>query len=214
MLMARSARFVKATLALPVEMQPALFVLMLSVSVPLGPALKVIDGVPWPAVMLPLAIDQVYVVPAGPAGTEAGWPAELATTLAGAVIVTVPLVPIVTVCAAVAVQPAFVVTATLYVVVEDCATVIVRVVAPLDHEYAAKPAPASRVKLTFGQVEVGPVIVTVGGAWIGTLVDELPPHEVPLMVMPSVTLPLGPALKVMAVVPWPAVMLPLAMVQA
>ena len=70
------------------------------------------------------------------------------------------------------------------------------------------------MKFTFGQVEAGPVIVTAGGCWIGTFAEELPPQEVPLTVMPSVTLPLAPALKVMAFVPWPAVMLPLAMVQA
>ena len=78
----------------------------------------------------------------------------------------------------------------------------------------AKPAPASRTKFTFGQVEVGPVIVGASACWIGMAAEEVPPHAVPLMVMPSDTLPLGPALKVMVVVPWPAVMLPFAMVQA
>ena len=73
MLMARSARLARATLALPVEMQPPLFTLIPRVSVPLGPAVKVMAFVPWPAVMLPLVIDQAYVVPAGPAGIEAVW---------------------------------------------------------------------------------------------------------------------------------------------
>ena len=134
MLKARSASAVRATFALPVLMQPPLFTLTPRVSVPLGPPVKVIDGVPWPAVMLPLVIDQAYVVPAGPAGTDAVWPGEPAVTLAGAEIGTVPLVAMVTVCEAVPLQPALVVTVTLYVVAAVCETVIVRVVAPFDHE--------------------------------------------------------------------------------
>ena len=49
------------------------------------------------------------------------------------------------------------------------------------------------MKLTFGQVELGPLIVTDGGGWIGTLFDELPLQLPPLMVMPRETFPLGPA---------------------
>ena len=55
-------------------------------------------------------------------------------TLAGAEIATVPLLAIVTICEAVPLQPAPVVTVTLYVVAAVWETVIVRVVAPFDHE--------------------------------------------------------------------------------
>src|SRR3989440_1542290 len=106
MLMARSASAVRATFALPVEMQPALFTLTPRVSVPLGPPVKVIDGVPWPAVMLPFVIDQAYVVPAGPAGTDAVWPGEPAGTLGGAGVGTVAPVALGTVFEAGPPQPA------------------------------------------------------------------------------------------------------------
>jgi hypothetical protein len=48
-----------------------------------------------------------------------------------------PVLAIDTVCVAPALQPALVVTLTLYVVVAVCETVIVRVVAPVDHAYVA-----------------------------------------------------------------------------
>ena len=57
--MERFADAVMETLALPVERQPPLFVLTESVSVPAGPAVKVTALVPWPAVIVPLAIDQL-----------------------------------------------------------------------------------------------------------------------------------------------------------
>ena len=66
--------------------------------------------------------------------------------------------------------------------------------------------------MTFGQVDVGPVMATAGGAWIGTLFDELPLHVPPLMVMPRLTLPLGPAVYWIELVPWPEVIVPLAIV--
>jgi hypothetical protein len=72
MAMERSASVVTATLALPVEMQPPLFVLTDSVIVPFGPAVKVMAFVPWPAVIVAFVADQLYVVPLGPAATEAG----------------------------------------------------------------------------------------------------------------------------------------------
>src|SRR5438477_4206758 len=106
MLMARSARLLRATLALPVEMQPPLFMLMPRVSVPLAPAVKVMAFVPWPAVMLPLVIDQAYVVPAGPAGIEAVWLGEPAVAVAGAEVAAVALLAIVLMCEDVPMQQA------------------------------------------------------------------------------------------------------------
>src|SRR6185369_15924454 len=66
---------------------------------------KVIDGVPWPAVIAPWVIVQSYVVPAGPGGTEAVRPVAFGCADDGAVIVALAPEPRVTVCEAVAVQP-------------------------------------------------------------------------------------------------------------
>jgi hypothetical protein len=62
--------------------------------------------------------------------------------------------------------------------------------------------------------DVGPLIVTVGGAVIGTVALPVLVQEPLVTVMPRVTLPDVPAVKVMAFVPWPAVIVPLPIVQA
>ena len=71
-----------------------------------------------------------------------------------------------------------------------------------------------RVNEAFGQTEAGPVMPTVTAAEIDT--DALPVelHEPEVTLTPRATLPEAPAVKVMALVPWPAVMVPLVMVQA
>src|SRR4051794_13152449 len=56
-------------------------------------------------------------------------------------------------------------------------------------------------------------MTTAGGAWTGTLLDELPLQVPPLMVMPRVTLPLGPAVYWIEFVPWPDAIVPFAIVQ-
>jgi hypothetical protein len=58
--------------------------------------------------------------------------------------------------------------------------VIVCVVAPVDHEYDAKPGPASSVTGVPEQVEVGPVMLTVGSGLTLTVCVSLPLH-VPLL---------------------------------
>src|SRR5438270_133827 len=168
MLMARSARLLRATLALPVEMQPPLFMLMPRVSVPLGPAVKVMAFVPWPAVMLPLAMVQAYVAPAT-AETLAALPVLFAQTAAGAVIGGVGEPASVTLLLAEALQLEALVTVTLYVVVAAGVSVIVCVVAPVDQRYEEKPGPASRVIGVPAQNVDGPVMLTRGAAFTETL---------------------------------------------
>ena len=73
------------TEALPLLLQPLAVTLTLSVTGPVGPAVKLIELVPCPPVMLPLVATQLYVAPAV-AGTLALLLA-LAQTLAGAVMV-------------------------------------------------------------------------------------------------------------------------------
>lgn len=57
-----------------------------SATLPLVAAVKVMVSVPVPDVMLPPVIVQTYVVPAGPAGTEAVLPADSAVTVDAEVI--------------------------------------------------------------------------------------------------------------------------------
>jgi hypothetical protein len=131
---------------------------------PEAPALNVIDGVPLPAVIVPLAIDHEYVVPAGPGATDAVLPVEFGVTEAGAVIVMAASVETVTVFEADAEQPLASVTCTLYVVVAVGVTVIDAVVAPVDHRNDVPPE-AVRLTLEPAQADVGPVMVAVGGAF-------------------------------------------------
>lgn len=69
------------------------------------PAENTIEEVPLPEVIVPFVIDQEYVVPAGPAGTDAALPVELAATDEGAVIVSAARLDTVTVCDTLAEQP-------------------------------------------------------------------------------------------------------------
>ena len=87
----RSEVVPRNTDTLPSEVQVPVATLTPMVIGLVTPALKVICGVPCPAVMAPPVMDQLYVVPFGPAGTEATLPVELTSTVAGAVILTVPV---------------------------------------------------------------------------------------------------------------------------
>jgi len=162
---ARSANAPIVTDALPVAVQPLLFTVMPRLTVPAGPAVKMMLFVPAPAVIVPFAIVHVYVVPAGPLLTAAVLPIELGSTLAGAVIVASGVLDVATVFVAVALQPEAFVTVTLYV---PAGTVIVCVVAPVDHAYVVKPAPASSVAVVFGHTDAGPLIDAAGAGLIVT----------------------------------------------
>ncbi|MEO6324845.1 MAG: hypothetical protein ABIT01_03505, partial [Thermoanaerobaculia bacterium] len=99
---------------------------------PLAPAENVIAFVVPPELIVPPVIDQEYEAPAPSSGTEAA-PAAPGATLAGALIAAFGEATTVTGYPAdVAWQPAGPVTWTLYVVVDDGDTVIVRDVAPVD----------------------------------------------------------------------------------
>ncbi len=91
-------------------------------------------------------------------------------------------------------------TVTLYVVVAFGATVIAGVVAPVDQRYEVKPAPASSVTEELGHVCVGPVIATTGGADVGIVAEPVLVQEPVVTETLRMTLPLAPAVKVMAFV--------------
>src|ERR1051326_2104925 len=117
---------------------------MPSVTLPLAPAVKVTAFVPWPAVIVPLAMVQAYVAPAT-ALTLAALPGLLAQTAGGAAIGGGGEPERGPGFVAVLLHVAAFVTVTLYVVVAVGVSVIVCVVAPVDQWYDAKPGPASRV---------------------------------------------------------------------
>jgi hypothetical protein len=131
-------------------------------------ALKVMDEVPFPLVIVPLVIDHEYV--AAPAGvaTDATLPVELTLTLAGAVIVEFGTEVMETVCAAEAEQPLPSVTETVYEVVAVGVTTIVAVVAPVDQRYDVPPLAVSVAGLP-AQTAVGPLIAAAGGEF--TVID-------------------------------------------
>src|SRR5947208_551336 len=90
---------------------------------------------------------------------------------------------------------------------------MVCVVAPVDQWYEAKPPPASSVTGEPAQVVDGPVIDGAGTALIGMVTLEAllqPPFET---VTFSVTLPEAPAVKEIAFVPAPPLIVPLVMLQ-
>lgn len=76
------------TLADPVALHPRESVTVaVRPTAPEAPAVKVIDVVPAPVVIVPFVIDQEYAAPAPALGTDAVFPDEPAQTAAGAVIV-------------------------------------------------------------------------------------------------------------------------------
>ena len=197
----------------PVALQPLFATTTVRVTLPVAPAVNVIDGVFAPAVIVPPLIDHVYVVPAGPAWTDAVLPLDPGTTVDGAVIVVDGVALTVTLTAgAVPEQPVLSVTTTLY---EPAAfTVIDCVVEPFDHAYDA-PAVAVNVTLPPVQKLVGPLAV-IAGVNEPTLTEAVPLFEQPL---PSVTETFSPtadedeALNVIAFVPLPETIEPLVIVQ-
>src|ERR1051325_1726912 len=76
------------TTALPLLEQPPAVTVTPSVAGEAVLTSKVMDGVPWPPVMMPLPMVQAYVAPAV-GGTEATTPVVFAQTPAGAEIVAV-----------------------------------------------------------------------------------------------------------------------------
>lgn len=91
-------------------------------------------------------------------------------------------------------------------------TEIVCVVAPVDQTYESKPGPASSVTGVPAQTDVGPVIATVGAGAIGIDCEAEPPQPVFVTDTASETLPESAAVKVMALVPAPAMIVPPVMV--
>ena len=65
-----------------------------------------------------------------------------------------------------------------------------------------------------GQTVDGPLIVTTGAAVIATFAFALPLHEPFVTVIASVVLPDAPAVKLMAVVPCPLLIVPFVIVHA
>jgi ferredoxin-like protein FixX len=112
-------------------------------------------------------VDHRYDAKPGPASSVIdGSPAHIEV---GPVIVTLIAGETVTVCESVAWQVFASVTVTLNVCVDAGETMIVCVVAPVDHRYDAKPAPASRVTEPPVHIDVGPVMVTVGSGFTVTV---------------------------------------------
>jgi hypothetical protein len=88
------------TFAELVDEQPFAVTVICSVNVPTAPAVKVIEFVPLPEVMVPLVIDQLYVAPAPALATLAALPVLPLLTVDGAVIAALGLALTVTVVAA------------------------------------------------------------------------------------------------------------------
>ena len=96
---------------------------------------------------------------------------------------------------------------------ENCVTVIEGVVCPVDHWYDENVAGTLSVIGVPVQAVAGPEIVTAGGGSIGTVAVPLLVHEPFVTVTPRATLPLALAEKVIELVFWPAVIVPLVIVQ-
>lgn len=130
---------------------------------PGAPAVKVMDGVPWPPVIVPLKIVQVKK-PVPPLA-DAVFPVENATTVAGAVITIGGGASVSRRCVSVAVQPEGDITVTLYVRAVVGETVIEGVVSPPgDHKYEAMLLPLA-VSVTGRPAphdDAGPKMLTVG----------------------------------------------------
>ena len=108
----RSAELAMATVAVPVDEQLPFVTVTLIVMEPPFPAVHVIDGVPWPPAMMPPLMVHAYVVPAGPAGTDAVLPFVFAPTDGGALMATLPDPAMETFFDALALQPELPVTVT------------------------------------------------------------------------------------------------------
>ena len=197
----------------PVALQPLMATTTVRLTTPLDPAVNVIDGVIAPAVMVPPLIDQMYVVPAGPAATDAVLPVDPGMTVEGAVIVVEGAALAVTFTAgAVPLQPVASITVTLYEPEVD--TVIDCVVAPVDQLYLL-PALAVRVTLPPVQKLVGPPAVIIG------VKAPTVTFAVPLFAQPfasvtetfNVTADDDVGLNVIAFVPLPDTIVPLVIVQ-
>lgn len=197
----------------PVALQPLMATTTERLTTPVDPAVNVIDGVFAPAVMVPPLIDQVYVVPTGPAATDALLPVDPGTTVEGAVIVVEGGALTVTFTAgAVPLQPVASVTVTLYE--PEVETVIDCAVAPLDQRYLL-PALAVRVTLPPVQKLVGPPAVIIG-VNAPTLTFAVPLFAQPFASATetfNVTADDDVGLKVIAFVPLPDTMVPLVIVQ-
>ena len=195
----------------PVALQPFVVTTTVSETAPDDPAVNVIDGVVEPAVMVPPLMDHTYVVPAGPAATDAVLPVEPGTIVLGAVIVAEGIGLTVTLTGgALPVQPVLSVTVTLYEPV--ALTVIDCVVAPVDHAY---DWPAVAVSNTLPPVQklVGPLAVMVGAnAATLTVADPLFGQLLPSVTDTwSVTADDDVGWNVIAFVPAPPVIVPFVM---
>jgi len=156
-----------------VAVQPvALLTVSVSVVVPATPAVQVMVWMFVALVIVPLLIDQAYVV--APAGPLALLPVEAAQTAAGAVIAgDAGLLETVTFAELVAVQPEALLTVSVSVVVptEPAVQVMVwmfvaLVIVPLviDHAYVVAPAgPLALLPVEAAQTALGAVIAGVAG---------------------------------------------------
>lgn len=135
-------------------------------------------------------------------------PPEPAQTDAGAVMVGCALALTATARDPLALQPAAVVTATLYVVSAVGEIVMVCVVAPVDQRYEAKPVPASSTAVLPGHIVAGPLMMTAGGVVMARDVVPEVLHPAVFTETLRTTVPEADVENVMAFVPLPEVIAP------
>jgi hypothetical protein len=190
------------------------------------PAVNWMLRVPAPDVIVPFAIDHVYVAPPPPLGTDAEFPVESAQRVTGAVITADGLL-FVTLAVPFALQPVAFVTVTLIFTGEavPASHVIMGVplpdvIVPLVRAQAyVAPGPASgteaRLPVEPGQTDPGAVMVALGGATTVTVADPeaLQPDGF-VTVTASPTTPDAPAVNVIVGPVAPAVMVPFVIVHA
>lgn len=211
---------VTATLVLELLVHELLVTLTARTTLPEAGAVKVIELVPWPLAIVPLVMVQLYDAPAMVATLADAF--AFAQTEAGAAIVALGVGLIATDAVALPLQDAELVTVTPRLTVPLAAAVkmIVFVPWPLlivpPEIVQLNDAPATAAVLAlvvaFAQTVDGAVINGVT-ALMATFALPVPVHAPDVTLTPRTTLPLAPALKVIAELPAPAVMVPPLIVQ-
>jgi hypothetical protein len=181
------------------------------------PAVKLIDAVPWPPVIVPFVIVQLNTPDAPEA--DAPFPVEAGQTIAGAVTVSVPAALMGTVAPEVSLQAPCVMESPRVTVPEVPAVKAIvlvpwpDVIVPLEMVHAYDEAPGiaeATFPVAFAQVTAGAEIAAdTMGTWAAPFDEQLFFVTVTL----SPTGPVVPAEKLIELLPCPAVMLPFVMAQ-
>jgi hypothetical protein len=200
-----------ATAADPVAVQLLSVTMTVRLTLPVAAAVNVMDAVFVADVIEPPLIDQEYVAPGEPDGTDAMLPLEFAATDEGAAmavdggvhgVIVIDFVPVAVQPLSVTVTERFTLPVAPALNAIDVVFVADVMVPPvMDHRYVAPPDPAVTEALfavEFATIAADAVIAVEGGVHGVMLIEVLPVAVHPLSVTVAVrsTVPLGPAVKV------------------